>query len=314
MYKFIGLHNKYYELDIYNTYYKFNSNCPTEEKGGKTGPGSCGGLSSNGSKSDNTTKDISISSNDVKLNLMISNKAIKSLPKDYSNSLSTYISVSSNITKELIAHPNSNRKIIDINKVHTEAYDQMKKSGKSFFNDYDMKGQAKEKLYKELDISDPYVNNHIAKIDAIMSKSKLSSPLVVYSGTTPSFFNNLPQEVGSEFKLCTFISTSINPKVADGFATHAATVGRSGIRAKSGDIPSILEIRLPKNARALLLEDFVKENFPSNTKWMIGGSGKKNTTGNQKEVLLDRNISYRVIGKEFSNNKRKLILEVELNE
>ena len=48
MYKFVGRPGKMYFLDLETTTMKLNYNCPDSEKNG-TGPGSCGGKTSDNS-------------------------------------------------------------------------------------------------------------------------------------------------------------------------------------------------------------------------------------------------------------------------
>lgn len=129
---------------------------------------------------------------------------------------------------------------------------------------------------------------YIQNLDNIINKSIVPEKLDVYSGISVSQIPN-GLEVGDEFTYKGFLSTSRIPEVANGFSRM-----KQGIVAK---------VTLNPGSHALALEDFITNhpkmfkdeiNQENGGSWIIGESGKKNSGGNQREVVLPRNQKFKV--------------------
>lgn len=150
----------------------------------------------------------------------------------------------------------------------------------------------------------------IAGLDSIMQKASVPEELEVYSGVTSNVFST-SMKVGDEIQLKAYLSTSRLKPVASGFAKYK----------KEGDGHTVL-IKLKPGTHALALEDkqhsdtyFDDSIYPEinwtladpgeGHGWVVGESGRKNSGGNQREVLVNRNTKFRVTKSDGKN----LVLE-----
>ena len=136
----------------------------------------------------------------------------------------------------------------------------------------------------------------IKHMDELISSSIAPSDLVVYSGISENVIpNNL--NVGDEITLKCYLSTSRLKEVASGFA-----------KLKKG---YTVAINIKPGTSALAIEDYQYNNkdmvytmYPQiswtyadkdeSHGWIVGESGKKDTGGSQREVIISRNQKYRV--------------------
>jgi hypothetical protein len=136
----------------------------------------------------------------------------------------------------------------------------------------------------------------IKHMDELISSSITPSDLVVYSGISE---NVIPKNlnVGDEITLKCYLSTSRLKEVASGFA-----------KLKKG---YTVAINIKPGTSALAIEDYQYNNkdmvdtmYPQiswtyadkdeSHGWIVGESGKKDTGGSQREVIISRNQKYRV--------------------
>ena len=136
----------------------------------------------------------------------------------------------------------------------------------------------------------------IKHMDELISSSIAPSDLVVYSGISE---NVIPKNlnVGDEITLKCYLSTSRLKEVASGFA-----------KLKKG---YTVAINIKPGTSALAIEDYQYNNkdmvytmYPQiswtyadkdeSHGWIVGESGKKDTGGSQREVIISRNQKYRV--------------------
>jgi hypothetical protein len=141
----------------------------------------------------------------------------------------------------------------------------------------------------------------IRGVDNVISQVSVSNELEVYSGLSSNIFStNL--KPGDEFQLKTFLSTSRLKQVASGFSKYKKDAGGR-----------VVTIRLKPGTHAVALEDWQHSGTtffdssiypyfswtladPQETHgWIVGESGKKNSGGNQREVLIGRNTKFKVI-------------------
>ena len=120
------------------------------------------------------------------------------------------------------------------------------------------------------------IKRDINNIDNAISKNELVDDVVCYKGTTSKYYKNL--NVGDSTTVPLYFSTTMKEGVTDKFI-------RRNINDKKE--PILLEVRVPKGTNAIYMGD----NFGSQ---------------NEYELLLDRNLQYKVIEK----NKDRIIMEV----
>ena len=119
-------------------------------------------------------------------------------------------------------------------------------------------GKPKEQIvYKDIN----EINKDIKNIDSVMNKSQIKEDLTTFRGTYHDFSQ---YKVGDIFTMKNFASTSTNKNFA---IKRAKNKGDGGV---------LLEIRTPKNTKGL----YIGDNFGDQ---------------NEKEILLDRNLEYKII-------------------
>ncbi len=140
----------------------------------------------------------------------------------------------------------------------------------------------------------------IKSLDSILDKSKSLTNIVIQTGISPTLLelNNL--QVGSEFEIPTYVSTSRSDVIANGFALRKYSLDFKHWREsryKEGlvepTIATVLEVHLKSGSKALALENFVLQSQGADADWVVGDKGIKGT-GSQQEVLLARGTKYKV--------------------
>lgn len=109
-------------------------------------------------------------------------------------------------------------------------------------------------------------NSHITQLDSTMGKFLLDRDVAVFSGTNAKHYADF--EVGKEYTIDGFLSTSVRHKDAREFYDREAA---------SGNEPLLLRISVPKETRCLFVGD--------NTGYFKY----------QGEMILDRGLKYRVV-------------------
>lgn len=149
----------------------------------------------------------------------------------------------------------------------------------------------------------------IAGLDSIMQKTSVPEELEVYSGISSNIFSSSLNN-GDEIQLKSYLSTSRLKPVATGYT-----------KFKKEAEGRVVVIKLNPGTSALALEDYENSittfddgRYPE-INWTladpgerhnrIGESGKKNSGGNQREVLVNRNTKFRVTKADGKN----LVLE-----
>lgn len=154
-----------------------------------------------------------------------------------------------------------------------ECYNKLTSDEREAMYDYSMGGYQ--------DVND-YLNNKfegyentkeiIEKIDCSMNKYKLEEDVVTYRGTNANHYSNYKE--GDTFSEKMYYSTSLNKNIASTFADD-----------KNNSI--IAEVRVPKGTKCIYVGDNTNYEF-------------------EAELLLSRDLSYRVVEKSDSN----IVLEV----
>ena len=118
------------------------------------------------------------------------------------------------------------------------------------------------------------VDARVGFIDRAISKSKLSDDVVLYRGVEdPAFFGLTEDDIGVKFEVGTFQSTSLSQNVGLKFA---ATLSNKN--------PVLLKVNAKKGLTALDMDRFAEKSK----------SGKVSFTSQEREILLPRNLSYKV--------------------
>jgi hypothetical protein len=123
----------------------------------------------------------------------------------------------------------------------------------------------------------PFIKDSISNIEAAMDKFAVENNMSVYSGTNKKHYENW--KVGEIKTIEGYLSTSITKKHAELFYKR---------EEKMGNIPLMLEVRVPTGARGLYIGDNTGFKQPQN------------------EFLLGKGLQYRVI----DNTGEKIILEI----
>lgn len=133
-----------------------------------------------------------------------------------------------------------------------------------------LKGEAKE-----------FVESTIANLDKAIDKTVIPDDITVYRG-----LRNMEFKEGQVFEEKSYMSTTLNEKITHVFNTELAN---------KGDVPSILEIKVPKGHKGLWMDDFDLVDY----------------TGNKEfEVLLNRGTKLKITGVDNSGKVTKYIAEV----
>jgi hypothetical protein len=125
------------------------------------------------------------------------------------------------------------------------------------------------------------VRAEIARVDELMARSELSEPITVYRGVSSlrGIISN-PGEpgslVGRRFREKGFMSTSASREQAASFMA-GETASANG---------TMIEIRVPSGTRAITISD---AEF----------KGAANNAGSEQEILLDRELEFRVVSDEM---------------
>ncbi len=162
------------------------------------------------------------------------------------------------------------------------------------------------------DINANRKENIIATMDKLISKSVISSPMTVYSGISKEYFDKIIKNSNKPFKTVTFMSTSRDETIAEGFAEQSRKMANEGYITVSGKKPKpaneniyVAEIRLAPGTPALSLEKYYDVDKPYLT---FNYSGKNRPIAESREVVLARNSRYKVLGTEKHGNINKVIL------
>ena len=122
------------------------------------------------------------------------------------------------------------------------------------------------------------VKKDISNIDSVMTKNEINDNITVFKGTSSKFYEEIIKG-NDEFELPIYLSTTGKESVADKFKRNY------GFSSKyKGYDPAILEIRVPKGTNGIYMSDIFNENGL-----------------NEYEILLDRNLKYKMIKNELVN-------------
>lgn len=161
-------------------------------------------------------------------------------------------------------------------------------------------------------------NNRVLALDQMMEKCVVDTPHTVYTGVADTW-DKLPKDVGDEFQLQTFRSTSRDFNIARSFSQNREALTQeissksyAGKKNIEGIPARVIEIKLNKGTKAMHLEEFAEERHAKMTS-VVGSGGVFGAEGNQLEVLIARKQTYRVTGyrKETRYGQEDYILEVE---
>ncbi len=199
----------------------------------------------------------------------------------YPEAVTNYVASSAFMTAELIKRPDMKREVLD------EA---------DFDNFQNSNNLAGTIWYGP-------THNNIAKLDKVMSESNLPEDMTLYTGISKDLWDQIPKEPNSEFKNITFLSTTIDPKIAKGFALR----GKKSDRTKP-KFAYYAEIRAKSGTPGIATEQAALRQNPLGT-WIIGEGGKPGAGGSQQEVILSRGQHYKVVGVEDESKFKKIIME-----
>ena len=215
----------------------------------------------------------------------ISESAIKSIP-DGEKGISYYIAGSTDITHELLRRPDMPREILPEEKI--------------------------EEFKKQNDLDGTRwhgpTHNAIARLDKIMAGSKLQEDITLYTGISKNFWDSLPKDLGSEFENLTFISTTIDPKIAKGFAALRKKQHNEGYGKQK--MAYYIEIVAKAGTSGIATEKAAIRQNPLGT-WIVGEGGKQGGGGSQQEIILNRKQRYRIVGGIESDGKTFQKIRVE---
>ena len=196
---------------------------------------------------------------------------------EFDKPIKSYITSSTFMTHELKLRPNMERTILG-----TE----------SEYNKFIEKNNLSETRWNGK------IHDDIARLDEAMKHFKLPTDMVLYSGITKEFYDIIPKESESEFECITFISTTVDESIAKSFASE-----RKRRDSSKPKFATYLEIRAPAGSTGIATEEVGKRANPDQ-KWVIGKDGS------QKEVILNRQQKYKIVGIEKSEKFNKIKLEL----
>jgi hypothetical protein len=171
---------------------------------------------------------------------------------------------------------------------------------------------------------DAMTANDIGKIDRLMAESVLTEPITVYSGVDPRFIESIPQNVGDQFQINTFVSTSRNESIGVGFAKYALDDAKTGRSYKasyefgagdkySGDKKSIIEFQLKAGDHAIATEPAETFAWTVYNKPESGFKGQRairnKETDSQEELILNRKMRFEVVSKKSSKGIDRLVVK-----
>lgn len=198
--------------------------------------------------------------------------------------LVNYIADSAVITSELNKYPN-------IPRIYFNNINDLEKYEKSI-------GINRGTLYNKS--SNLITNNSIVQMDEIMKNLTVSDNLVSYSGIDEKLWNKIPKTPGSIFKTNTFISSTLDEKIAKGFSNIK--------RSNDQTTKYYIEFKIDKGSHAIATEGTALRINPENT-WIIGKDGNINSIGSQQEIILDRKQDYQVLSVESGNEYKKIVVK-----
>ena len=251
---------------------KLNYNCPDSEKIG-SGPGSCSGGNLPSLKKYPTKSENTKNYNNL---VKYTEDIITKMP-ELDKAIKSYVTSSTFITHELIMRPDIERKPLDTEKAYQEF------STSNNLQETRWHGPTHDK---------------IARLDEAMKHFKLPTNMVLYSGVSKDFYDAIPKNEGDEFKSVSFISTSSDESIAKSFAKER--------KKRDSDKPKFaayLEIFAPAGSTGIATEESAKRANPDQN-WVIGKAGS------QKEVILNRQQKYKVLGIESDGMFKKIKLEM----
>jgi SPP1 gp7 family putative phage head morphogenesis protein len=251
---------------------KLNYNCPDSEKIG-SGPGSCSGGNLPSLKKYPTKSENTKNYNNV---VKYTEDIITKMP-ELDKAIKSYITSSTFMTHELIMRPDIERKPLDTEKAYQE---------------FSTSNNLQETRWHGP------THDNIARLDEAMKHFKLPTDMVLYSGVSKNFYDTIPKNEGDEFKSIAFISTSSDESIAKSFAKER--------KKRDSDKPKFaayLEIFAPSGSTGIATEESAKRANPDQ-KWVIGKAGS------QKEVILNRQQKYKVLGIESDGMFKKIKLEM----
>lgn len=149
-----------------------------------------------------------------------------------------------------------------------------------------------------------FLNTQISRInniDSIINRSKLLNDTTLQTGISSSLtpvINSL--NVGDEFEIPTYVSTSRSDTIANGFALRKFTEDKKNYnynpnKFKMPTMPTVLEIHMKSGSRALALENYALQSQGADAEYVVGDKGTSGT-GSQQEVLLARGTTFKVTG------------------
>ena len=159
---------------------------------------------------------------------------------------------------------------------YTSELSQEYKYVKDVLNKY---GDDFEKIKEWAEWNDTDTDFTIKELDSVMSKNKINQNVKVIRIENADNFKNIKK--GENIKINSYVSTTLNDFIATTYEN----------RLKRNDItPLYMEIDIPKGTRG----------------FYIGKNG--NNIRNESELLLDRNLEYKV--KKYNKNENFIHLEV----
>jgi len=180
---------------------------------------------------------------------------------------------------------NSYKKYQNNNEILKDFYDYYEK----VFNNMDSETKEAFKKYAYTDFADmnklnlginidnnatksyqEKLKNYMNKMDKEINKHTFKENITLYRGTNYDYFKNY--KVGDEIEISTYLSTSLNEKIANEFKQ----------KGRNSNNPIMVEIQCPKGSNGIYMGDYVQSY-------------------NEQEVILPRNQKYKYISKE--NNK-----------
>lgn len=164
-----------------------------------------------------------------------------------------------------------------------------------------------------MDINSNEKENVIATMDKLISQSTINSPITTYSGISKEYYDKIIKNPNKPFKSITFMSTSRDESIAEGFAEESRKMANNkylNVQGKKmkpvGDEKYVAEVHLVPGSKAISLEKYYDKHYPY---LVFDYAGENRPIAESREIVVNRGTKYKVIGTKKSGNINKVILE-----
>jgi hypothetical protein len=193
----------------------------------------------------------------------------------------------------------------------TDSYNAFSKDkeGKNAFEYWLTNSSLVVKALLNKDKMTPEYEKVVKGIDGLLKNSVLKEDLVTSSGINKDLWDKIGK-VGTEYTSPAYLSTTTSPEVSANYAKWSRRYYNNKNKTDTNE-EYVIEFHLPKGTRAIATDKYLDnhEKF-KNEKWVNGDK-----SGSQREVMIDRNLTYKVTEIQSSKDewgiiRKKAIVEV----